>query len=258
MRLTAWIKRAQLGSFILAASGGWTHAAMPADFEAFAKRCDLYGEKISGGATHLEGLLAESRKLSRAKVPIYLNLQQCDAVRHEIRLHDGNSTNLRSGFPTNADPDDKSMRYKFVRRYISKKYWMFEGHGWEWQTWILIDKRHGLQIETPTECGPDYVSERGSWIVSICSGNYDNTQPTVYATYVNGTARWTEGFPINNCAGDGRFSGEIRWLNADSFSVKGRCELTSRSHAIEQRFSVSEAGLVSKSPNAKAIVAGFR
>ena len=258
MRLAAGIKLAQLGAFILAAPGGSAHAVIPADFEAFAKRCDLYGKKVSGGATHLEGLLAESRKLSLAKVPISLNLQQCDAVRHEIRLQDGNSTDLRSGYPTNADPDDKSMRYRFVHKYASKKYWMFEGNGWEWQTWMLIDKRRGLQIETPTECGPAHVSERGSWVVSICSGNYDNTQPTVYAMHVNGKARWTEGFPINNCAEDSRFSGEIRWIDADSFSIKGHCELGRLSHPIKQRFRVNQAGLLSQSPNAKAVVARFR
>ena len=245
-------------SIIFISCGGFAHSETNSDFREFAKRCDLYRDEISTRVSYLGQLIAERRKLKEAKAPISLSTNDCGAVKHLVRLPNGNSTYLESSYPTNTEPDDKGMRYWFVPDYKSTRYWMFNGYGWEWQTWLLIDKRSGLRIETPTECGINNVSERGNWIISICKGSYANTSPTTYAALVSDKTRWTGGIEIGFCAEGRYFSGEIVWTGAKTFAVRGYCELGTDSILVNQHFSIDQRGLHSKTTDRKKMAADWQ
>lgn len=258
MRFKALLALARSVPFFWVAWGSQANAALPVDHKAFAARCDLFMPEGPQVKSHLQLLIAESRKLRSAKVPIALNVEQCKAVVHVISLTDGTSVRLESGYPTNADPDYKTTTYQFVPGYKSKRYWMFEGQGWESHTWLLVDKHSGRMIETTTECGPESVSEHGAWIVSVCTGAYENTRPTVYATHVGEALRWTEGLSIDRCAQDSNFSGDIIWTSKDVFWVQGRCNNGPHRAPVRQRFKIDHNGLRSQLPNGRAVVASYR
>lgn len=223
-----------------------TDARASDQVDRFIKRCNAYVNTEGEYWNLPRKLKIETSNLAKEGVPIRLLLTKCDFVRHEISLRNGSKVFLESGFPTQEDPDTKSSRYQWDSQSPSKKHWLFRFYGWEWAGWLLVDKLTGQLIETPTECSNAPIQLMRNLLATVCMGNYDNEQPTIYVADLAGTKiRWSEGLPLHQCQkGDTFRARGFIFLSDERLHVSGEC-VSDRSHEVVHRIKVNQVVLIS-------------
>jgi hypothetical protein len=191
-------------------------------------------------------------------------LSKCDFVRHEISLPNGSKVFLESGFPTQEDPDNKSSRYQWDSQSPSTKHWLFRFYGWEWAGWLLVDKLTGQFIETPTECSKAPIQLMRNMLATVCIGNYENQQPSIYVADLSGSSiRWSEGLPVRTCQEGDTFSASgFVFVSDKKLNVSGECvsydsRKVIRRITVKQVVLITNKGLLTHSQG-KTVTAGWK
>ena len=233
-----------------------TDARASDQVDRFIKRCNAYVNTEGEYWNLPRKLKIETGNLAKKGVPIRLLLTKCDFVRHEISLPNGSKVFLESGFPTQEDPDNKSSRYQWDSQSPSKKHWLFRFYGWEWAGWLLVNKTTGNLIETETECAKAPIQFGQNLIATVCMGNYENEQPTLYVADLSApTIRWTDGLAVQPCQlGDMFRHGKLAFKGRSKLTVSGECvvqDFDSRKIArqvkVKQIVHITPEGLVTRS-----------
>ena len=234
-----------LAACVIASWG--TNARSSDQVDHFIKQCHAYVNAEEEAWNLPRKLRIEIRSLAKKGVPIRLLLNKCDFVRHEISLPNGSKVFLESGFPTKEDPDNKSSRYQWDSQSPSTKYWLFRFYGWEWAGWLLVDKRTGQLIETPTECSNAPIQLTRKMLATVCMGAYENQQPSIYLADLGGSAiRWSEGLPVRPCQeGDTFRSRSLAFVSDEILTVSGECVVISYdSRKVIRRIQVNQMVLI--------------
>ncbi|MEO8121023.1 MAG: hypothetical protein ABI606_17085 [Rhodoferax sp.] len=199
-------------------------------------------------------LIKEKQNLLKYGVPIKLMLKKCNSLRFRIALPGRKFAEIETAYPTIDDPDTKGSQYHWEPKSPLKDYWLFNFYAWEWSGWRLINKKSGRTIETINECGNAPIALGHGLVATLCVGNYENDQPTLYVADAHkDDVKWSGGLVPGNCGNTRRFYLDRIYIKSSSkLTVSGYCASQFPNRAslgrtvVNQTFSISGNGISTK------------
>lgn len=238
----------------------WSAQAFASDeIDRFVKRCEILS-KTNDDKYLIANLKKEQRLLRKAAVPIRLSFDDCERVKHIIKLKNGLETSVDSYYSSKSNDDYRNTRSSWSQYSPSPKYWLFTNTGFG-DTWTLINKTDGSLIGAMSECDIRDLIMSKNYFAFICQdGSYSNQEPTLYVGKINEASKVTlsKSIEIKNCVSEGSHasftSSKFEFLNASTLRVIGTCDL-SRKNVVKKTVKVNdtiifdESGLTVKSKN---------